>query len=97
MSQEKPQKDRNNNPRKVADHAFLRIHYEISETMDVIDEITEALSQALAKRNSQRASRATNNYYPCYVRRRNARNEIADRLKSLQILAGDDPPLPHTA
>lgn len=98
MSQEKPQKDRSKNPRQVADHAFLRIHYEMSKTMDLIDDITDALSQALALRNTQRAPQAVNNYHcnPC-VRHRNARREIADRLKNLQVLAGDDPPLAHAA
>ena len=92
------QQDRKKSPRKVADHAFLRIHFEIAKTMDLIDDMTETLSQVLAQRNLQRAAANPNKFYctRC-VRRRNARNEMIDRIKTLQVLASDDPPLGHAA
>jgi len=80
---------RGKSPRKVADHAFLRIHFEISKTMDLIDDLTEALTQALAQQRGKNAmpADASSKYYcnRC-IRRRNARTEVAQRLKTLQIL-----------
>ena len=92
MSRKIPQHNIEKNPRTTADHAFLRIHYEMTKTMDLIDDMHETLSQALKQRITQSASRSINkgSSTRC-VRQRNARDEIASRLKTLQVLASDDP------
>lgn len=99
MSQVNTTNTRSKTPRKVADHAFLRIHFEICKTMDLIDDITDALSQALNQRAAiakQVSSPASKYYCSRCVRRHNARHEVVNRLKNLQILASE-PSLPRVA
>lgn len=92
MSQKKLQQNNVKNRHEAADHAFLRIHYDMTKTMDLIDDMHETLSQALKQRITQGTSRRINKgFSPRRVRQRNTRDEIADRLKILQVLASDDP------
>jgi len=80
-------------PRKVADHAFLRIHFEIRKTIDLIDDVSEALVQALVSQRQLKGTATHSSKYYCQrcVRRRNAGRDLAARLKNLQILAVEDP------
>jgi hypothetical protein len=94
MSQKKLQHNFDKNPHLAADQAFLRVHFEMTKTMDLIDDMHETLSQALKQGFTQGASQGKNKGFSSRcVRQRNARGEIADRLKILQVLASDDPSL----